>query len=120
MCVCVCVCVCGERENSQIGQVGISHNEPCREKKGGSREEGRRPESEGEQQSESDGDGLGARDKAPKEQLQELQRRCSPSPQAWFHKAEPDMYSQTHTHTHKKYEWPKKKKLLMRRRQRQT
>lgn len=45
----------------------------------GERKDGRRPK---ERQSESDGDGLRARDKAPKEQLQELQRRCGPSPQA--------------------------------------
>lgn len=99
--------VCVLRENSQIGQVGISHNEPCREKKtgrgGGAREEGRMPESEGERQSESDGDGLGARDEAPKEQLQELQRRCRPSPQAWFHTAQSrarHVLINTHTHTH--------------------
>lgn len=51
-------------------------------------------------QSESDGDGLRARDKAPKEQLQELLRRCGPSPQAWFHTAQsPARHVLTHTHT---------------------
>lgn len=90
--------------------MGISHNEPCRERregggsKRGQKKEGRRPKSNGERQSESDGDRLRARDKAPKEQLQELQRRCGPSPQAYSfkqHKALPDIYSQAHTHKRK-------------------
>lgn len=64
------------------------------------KKEGRRPKSEGERQSESDGDGLRARDKAPKEQLQELQRRCGPSPQAYFHTAQsPARHALTSTHT---------------------
>lgn len=46
------------------------------------KKEGRRPKSNGERQTESDEDRLRARAKAPKEQLQELQRRCGPSPQA--------------------------------------
>lgn len=78
-------CACVQADNSQIGQVGISHNEPCRGRKVELRakkkkkEEGQRAR---EKERESDGDGLRARDKAPKEQLQEIQRRCGPSPQA--------------------------------------
>lgn len=89
MCVFVCVVRAGRQtDNSQIGQVGISHNEPCRgrkvelrakKKKRKKKEEGQRAR---EKERESDGDGLRARDKAPKEQLQEIQRRCGPSPQA--------------------------------------
>lgn len=84
----VCVCVvraCVQADNSQIGQVGISHNEPCRGRKVELRAKKKgRPKSKGEREREreSDGDGLRARDKAPKEQLQEIQRRCGPSPQA--------------------------------------
>lgn len=89
VCVFVCVVRAGRQtDNSQIGQVGISHNEPCRgrkvelrakKKKRKKKEEGQRAR---EKERESDGDGLRARDKAPKEQLQEIQRRCGPSPQA--------------------------------------
>lgn len=88
MVVCVFVCVvraCVQADNSQIGQVGISHNEPCRGRKVELRakkkkkEEGQRAR---QKEREGDGDGLRARDKAPKEQLQEIQRRCGPSPQA--------------------------------------
>lgn len=89
VCVFVCVVRAGRQtDNSQIGQVGISHNEPCRgrkvelrakKKKRKKKDEGQRAR---EKERESDGDGLRARDKAPKEQLQEIQRRCGPSPQA--------------------------------------
>ena len=91
----------------------MSHVGRKRRGGGGSREEGRMPESEGERQSESDGDGLGARDEAPKEQLQELQRRCRPSPQAWFHTAQSrarHVLINTHTHTHTVRLYKKKKK----------
>lgn len=77
-------CACVQADNSQIGQVGISHNEPCRGRKVELREKKKKRKKAKEQgrKRESDGDGLRARDKAPKEQLQEIQRRCGPSPQA--------------------------------------
>ena len=83
----VCMCVCMKRipRSSRWGSAIMRHAG----REGGeggvgvrAKKEGRRPKSEGERQSESDGDGLRARDKAPEEQLQELQRRCGPSPQA--------------------------------------
>lgn len=89
VCVFVCVVRAGRQtDNSQIGQVGISHNEPCRGRKvelrAKKKKKGKKRKKAKEQgrKRESDGDGLRARDKAPKEQLQEIQRRCGPSPQA--------------------------------------
>lgn len=60
VCVFVCVVRAGRQtDNSQIGQVGISHNEPCRgrkvelrAKKKKKEKKGRRPKSKGERERE--------------------------------------------------------------------
>lgn len=66
----------------------------------------------GQEDRESDGDRLRARERAPKEQLQKLKRRCGTKPpgmvsnstklcQTWTHK-------NAYTHTHKHFQYKKK------------
>lgn len=112
MCVFVCVVRAGRQtDNSQIGQVGISHNEPCRgrkvelrakkKKKGKKRkkakEQGRKRERVMETGSEPE-------TRPQKSNYRRSREGVGPARRHSFkrHKALPDMYSQgfTSVHTH--------------------
>lgn len=107
----VCVCVvraCVQADNSQIGQVGISHNEPCRGRKVELRAKKKgRPKSKGERERERERvmeTGSEPETRPQKSNYRRSREGVGPARRHSFkqHKALPDMYSQgfTSVHTH--------------------
>lgn len=98
------LCVC--KENSQIGQVGSSHNEPCRERReGGGSECGQKKKGGGQRAREKDRVRVMETGSEPETRPQKSNYRSSregvgPAPRHSFkqHKALPDSVLSTHTH----------------------